>query len=619
MLRQTLQELPEGLDETYVLILTNIDTKHVEYAVTILRWLVFAARPLLVSEVLKLTGFQLNEHPTFDRDGVLMEQADIERICSSLVSVYSAESRLSGDTEEERSLFFRSTNADVTFASNQTSNGVDKTVLRAYVRLAHFSVQEFLLSDRIPPGRASRFELTSLESHELIARSCIEYLLHLGEFGNVNQELFDRFPLAKYAAHRWTTHVRDIEDEVDEEEEESLSGELTVLIDQLSLESCPAFKWWVEICKGPRLRFRREYSLARYPDPTPLHMACLEGLITAVSSILKRSVDNVQCIWDGYGTPLMVAAQSDFWHQDVIHTLLNHGADINYGGIDDDIEFGSPLGVACACGDEKLMQVLLDRGAALNGVNGIDRPISPLVAAAARGQRDIVKKLLARKAAVESRGALDETPLMAAVASHVPGAIDLARLLLNNGACVDTESIIVGTAIQQAAFAENWECVKMLIEEYGANINAEGGNNDLGTALNQACERDNEEMIRYLLEKGAVDTDNKCLRAACRSGKENMVRILLERCSDVNAASTPLYGYGKCRTALGEAALHGTLSIVETLLKAGAFDAHDETFEEIRAAYRHERPFGATAGGRARINHLMQVYKALQVAKARKQ
>ncbi len=73
MLRQTLLELPEDLDETYVRILTNINPKHVDYAFMILRWLVFAGRPLLASEVLEVTGFQLEEEPAFDKDGVLME------------------------------------------------------------------------------------------------------------------------------------------------------------------------------------------------------------------------------------------------------------------------------------------------------------------------------------------------------------------------------------------------------------------------------------------------------------------------------------------------------------------------------------------------------------------
>jgi ankyrin repeat protein len=180
----------------------------------------------------------------------------------------------------------------------------------------------------------------------------------------------------------------------------------------------------------------------------------------------------------------MVVVQSDFWYEDIIDALLEHGAHVNYGGIDNDTELGSPLGAACAFGNEELVDVLLNRRAALNGAEGIDCPISPLLAATAKGQRGIVKKLLKLGAAVDSRGSTDETSLMSAVESSVPGAIDLARLLLDHGASVNAESIIVGYSIQAAAAAQNWECVKMLIEEYGADINARGGEDwNAGTAL----------------------------------------------------------------------------------------------------------------------------------------
>ena len=51
MLRKSLATLPRTLDQTYDRILIAIGEEYSEYAMRILQWLTFSARPLSVEEV----------------------------------------------------------------------------------------------------------------------------------------------------------------------------------------------------------------------------------------------------------------------------------------------------------------------------------------------------------------------------------------------------------------------------------------------------------------------------------------------------------------------------------------------------------------------------------------
>lgn len=50
-LRKALHSLPKDLDSTYERILCNIDDSNAAYALKILQWLTFSARPLSLEEV----------------------------------------------------------------------------------------------------------------------------------------------------------------------------------------------------------------------------------------------------------------------------------------------------------------------------------------------------------------------------------------------------------------------------------------------------------------------------------------------------------------------------------------------------------------------------------------
>ncbi len=112
MMEEALRNLPPTLDKTYERILESIHESHRRYAQKLLQWLSFSARPLQIKELTEVLVIDfVEEQPIYDTKHRLRNPRDILTICSSLVS-----SPTSDDGE---------------------------------IRLAHFSVREYLISTRI--------------------------------------------------------------------------------------------------------------------------------------------------------------------------------------------------------------------------------------------------------------------------------------------------------------------------------------------------------------------------------------------------------------------------------------------------------------------------------------
>lgn len=86
-LRKSLATLPQTLDQTYDRILTAISEEDQDYALRILQWLTFSARPLSVEEVAEVVAIDVAGNRAFNRDEVLEDPLEALNICSSLVTV----------------------------------------------------------------------------------------------------------------------------------------------------------------------------------------------------------------------------------------------------------------------------------------------------------------------------------------------------------------------------------------------------------------------------------------------------------------------------------------------------------------------------------------------------
>jgi hypothetical protein len=97
MLRKSLATLPQTLDETYNRILTAISEQDRDFAMRILQWLTFSARPMSVEEIAEVVAIDVAREPAFDRDDVLEDPLEALNICSSLVTLTT--NKAEGGTE----------------------------------------------------------------------------------------------------------------------------------------------------------------------------------------------------------------------------------------------------------------------------------------------------------------------------------------------------------------------------------------------------------------------------------------------------------------------------------------------------------------------------------------
>jgi hypothetical protein len=166
--RPILNELPETLDGTYERILQEIPKSNRVHAHRLLQCLTVAVRPLQVEELAEILAVdfgatggipKLNEDLRWEDQ----EQAVLSA-CSSLIAV----------VRDDHS---------------------------RVVQFSHFSVKEFLTSDRLVTStiEASHYHHILLEpSHTIMAQACLSVLLRLDS--HINKYRLKNFPLARYAS-----------------------------------------------------------------------------------------------------------------------------------------------------------------------------------------------------------------------------------------------------------------------------------------------------------------------------------------------------------------------------------------------------------------------------------
>ena len=171
--RRTLSTLPKTMDDTYLRILRGIPDEYKKEVRCVLHLLVVSFRPLTLSEVAEALAVDY-EAKTFDTENRLRDPCDILEMCSSLFSLHVSW----GDFDIE---------------------------LRRSLQFAHYSVQEYLVSDRIP----SEFGVEKIEAHRIATKIALTYLI---SFDMAPRPTETDFPFLKYAATHWLDHALVLED-----------------------------------------------------------------------------------------------------------------------------------------------------------------------------------------------------------------------------------------------------------------------------------------------------------------------------------------------------------------------------------------------------------------------
>lgn len=595
LLRKALRTLPETLDETYARILASIPQEHVEDARRILLCLVCAFCPLAIEEIAEILAIVVEGDTYYDIEGRLQDPRDILTICSGLVSPADVHRRL---------------------------GSLQSTTELKGLRLSHFSVKEYLTSDRIAAARLSRFALDERSAHELLAKMCIRYLLWCGQeelFQDPDEWLYfghspHRSAFALYAASFWSSHLQaahlghsaPLYNEclkmlrwpvlltyVIGLYEMGLASETTQPID------IPQVHWFGDSGVWDRNRPVRA--------ATPLYYVCMLGLDKLVLKLLAAGED-VNSVGPG---STCLAAAAFFGHRKTVQVLLDNGAEVNLLILfaeSEGCKLYAPTAIqlAAVTGGEEIVNMLLAKGADVNicrcqppscGCCKDQGPYTALEYAVRNSgsvQIRIVQSLLDAGADVRGYG-----PGLSAELLYSPifrGDADLVTLLLNAG--VDPNEYDRAESPLVIAIREcKQKCARLLVE-HGAQL--ESIKSRLIQALCEICDSERflpaieialelkpdlktETLLfaavkygqihatKFMLRNGTTPdyqdrNDVAALHAAVFTPGDDtqLIELLLDANANVN-----IHG-GLFGSALQAAAMSGKAKAVQILLKHGA-------------------------------------------------
>jgi ankyrin repeat protein len=491
-----LDELPETLDATYGRTLLGINKQRRDYARCLFQCLVVAVRPLRIEELAELFTIQPHEDtsPWFNNNWRPVDPEEfILSACSTLVSIVN--------TDGEK-----------------------------VVQFSHFSVREYLTSDRIAnsPTPVSHFHIPHKPAHALLARACLSVLLQLDYSIDETNLKIECFPLASYAAEHWGDHtrfegvssIRDIRDQMDR------------LFDRKK----PHLDAWIWLY-DPETNSRRRYlsPCPRQLDAVPLYYAALCGFHDLAGRLLDAYPQDLHARGGYHQTPLHAAVHEG--HLNIVLLLLDRGASVESRG---------PLGqtalyMASSCGYAEIVRALIDHGADLNTEcedwdKGPfdDVKWTPLLVASKSGRLEVAEVLLEQGADVKYQDNLGRCPLH--IASRYPSN-DLVRLFIDHGANLDASDTEGATALHYAS-SEGQIAVVMSLFEHGASMDAR--DNFGWTPLHNASRGGHLEIVQELLDHGADgNTPTKdrwtALHVAAASGRLQVVEALLQYGADPHA------------------------------------------------------------------------------------
>jgi ankyrin repeat protein len=518
-LRQKLRSLPKTLDATYERILCNIREDHKDDAVRIFQWLVYSEKSLTMQDVVEILATSVENG--FDPKEQIPDPRDILEICSCLITISK-------------------------IGNLKPGNEYTADYSTEEVKLAHFSVKEYLVSDRISKSDAAFYAVREDAAQNHLAQTCLSYLRQFKEDNPIAEQVPIDFSFGRYSALHWTEHAR----KASEIDDNTMALAIALLED-----SRGSYINWLRLVSlsRPRSKYNHESPCGL---PSPLYCMSELGVAGLVRKLLEKGADpNTQC---ARGCALEVALRGG--HTDVVRLLIKARADVNAphesGGK------GVLVTVGSALGSIEGVKMLLEAGADVNSSAGSFG--SPLQTALHFEQDEMVRFLLKAGADVNAHGGYYGNALAAAVCMRRK---DIAQLLLDSGADVNAQVDQRGGALIAAISTKRKDFVQLILDA-GAEVNAQGGFH--GSALIAAVGTKRKDIIQLLLESGAdvnarVDKHDSALIAAVYAGDKDIVQLLLDSGADVNAQDE----YGSAlQAALGQE----RLDIAEVLVQAGAVD-----------------------------------------------
>ncbi|KAJ4859748.1 ankyrin repeats (3 copies) domain-containing protein [Trichoderma breve] len=515
---EALQNLPTGLDETYNRMFQNIHSNFRQEVISLLKWLCFSNEILTLDMLADIFILRPDCDAVLTVEDQLFSSDDVLKYLSGLVITYKVKPDDQRGYNQEKDAFYH----DYSYSPGEVK-----------VRLAHFSIKEYLTSDRMREGFMSDFSFTDIDAHLWIAHSganryrtqedldlalqdaalggnkaIVEKLLHEGANVNAKGKPFGNALLA--AASKGHLAI------------------VNLLLDKgadIEAEGSSISDW------------DRTLRLS-----TPLQLAGRNGQLADVNIV------------DCNASALYEAASRGYW--DEFDLLLDKGADVNLPG-----KLGYPL--------HGLMS--------LNMLVHKRRPLDRVL--------ERMKRLLDLGADPNASTETSGTPLYRACTNNL--FIDygymtpIALFLIERGADVNIFREKYGNLFQADEVFFGQSAMELLLEN-GADISTWAQVGECGSVLHTACYERDLPLVELLLDHGA-DVHSRCgvfdsiLQAACghprRVPDVQILKLLLDCGVDINAQG------GKYGTALQAACFCGKgtpndttkrVAIVQFLLDHGA-------------------------------------------------
>ena len=300
------------------------------------------------------------------------------------------------------------------------------------VRLAHDSVKEYLVSERIKGTNAAFYSISEASSNDFLARSCLAYLMHFKEPLNESTALYlSEYPLLRYSAQEWEYHV-------------TRSGDLchdhrmSPILKDFFLSKDSSFSNWLD---GPfssyygnfqQMEERADHGEDLRMEGRLYHASRL-GLVDVCKILLEQGVKadpptkSATGLVRSLSTPLQIAAHKG--NEAVVRLLLDHGANVDQRSV-----HASTLDYAVEGGHECIVRLLLERGAkitieAANPYYGL-RGLSTLVLAARVGYAGITRLVIENGVFPKPRDSYSEAYQEAIAQGHQ----NVADILRKHGA-----------------------------------------------------------------------------------------------------------------------------------------------------------------------------------------
>ena len=420
-IKQCLESLPRGLDNTYIRIFEQTRRLHpddLELIKKLFSWLVHSVRPLKLSE--------LAEAVTFDPDERTLDFSAIPTEPNNLLGLTGGLLVLTGDED--------------------------------VVGLSHYSVKEFLLSDRIKDSSVGEFfEGDDLAHLDLVVTS-MKYLM-LDDFSDGPCRSVKRlrsrktkYHFVQYAANNWMNHYKALPARAGL----SLNSELiTMFSEQDNTKKFQSMEQIEQFNEALTYSYHMEEAFVSvFQDlciaSDPFYYGALYGLDGLLLWLLEMGY-NINAKGGYYEYPLLAAAFGEHASWTTVQKLLDMGADIHVS---------SSMG---------------------NAANAIAIRGTPqdwtLLKKLAQCELDLQR--------ISSYHCSRHRTVLQAIASHPSDDSTMIEYLLEHGVDIDDKQMFP---------------------------DGDGGTEEdkSGPALQHACSQGNLEVVRLLLARGSRKDFGKC-------------------------------------------------------------------------------------------------------------